>query len=783
MKPLDDFSWKSQKDEFLVSPRRGGRIVSWRHGGSGELVKEMGLEDGGLLRMMLGEERYPGSSFNTPHLAYVLRNDAKGFAIGLRHFWNASNAIARRLGWNDKVNPVYLDGLLLDKTISFDSATATVSVQLEITNLTDEVRRMTPWLQSHFHGWVHETFVAIGGEKRAYLWQDVPWAGHRVEAGKSMRLVCASHDGSLAVVLGAGTEWLTGMASYSRADYFSRDSTEGCVELRGTTLALEPHQCWRGNLFLALVEGQDAWRKWADAAPIELESQTGAAQEPAWDQASLLPILQSWALPEEQANGLMVLSPLDKVPFTSANRCSASNSFSHFHPDPSGTTAQATVTLFPLQPLPSMKVEVAGGPGWRVLHPAQSLNPCEPVSLVLEGPIGLEGKEVVEVRLTNAGEPLVSLRVEPDAAIEPVYSFAVKQCSTYLDERWRAEKGAFPGTTAEAFKPWQEAARGRLRKWMLDAVTAPVPLASRVVERQTGPFCIREKILILTERGLWVPAYLVRPRRIPAGAKMPAILFPHGSGAGKSSFAPDETGEEQNPALFDQWPSPYQFAHQLGCIVLIPDRRGWGEWSEANHGQHWQRAWHAGFNIRAMDMWDHLRAVDYLVQRPDVDVTRIVSMGSSGGGLVTTFLMGADPRVAGGIVSSSLTTPPRLPDQYFFRRSAEKEPPLSPAPEYPLSLGTIHCLAAPRVLWLMDGVDDPCYALANMLPHTEEERKTAFGRWWAENDAGREEVGRIYRLLGAEENYQATWFEGLHLAGFTFNNIAKWLKEQFLIGS
>ena len=778
---LDDFCWKGAKDEFIVSPRRGGRIVSWRHGGAGELVKQVGLEDGGLLRMMLGEERYPGTSFNTPHLAHILRNEAQGFSIRLRHYWNASNAIARRLGWNDKVNPVYLDGLLLDKTVTFDAATATVSVELEITNLTDEVRRVTPWLQSHFHGWVQDTFVTIGGEKRPYLWEDVPWAGHRAVAGKSMRLISACQEGSLSVVLGAGTEWLTGMASYSRADYFAKDSTEGCVELRGVTLTIPPRQSWRGNMFLALTEGHDGWKKWADAAPIELDQQLGAAREPVWEPATLLPILGSWALPEERANGLMVLSHLDKVPFTSANRCTASNSFSQFHADPSGLKAQAMVTLLPLQPFAALQVEVTERTGWKVIQPPRALSPFEPVSLVLEGPIGLEGREGVEVRLSSAGRALVSLHIETDAAIEPVYPFQIKQCSTYLDERWQAEKGAFPGTTVAAFEPWREAARGRLRKWMEDAVTAPVPLASRVVERQIGPFCIREKVLIRTEQDLWIPAYLIRPRRIPAGTKMPAILFPHGSGSGKSSFAPDETGAEQNPLLLDQWPSPFQFAHKLGCIVLIPDRRGWGEWSEANHGQHWERAWAAGYNLRAMDMWDHLRAVDYLVQRPDVDVSRIVSMGSSGGGLVTTFMMGSDPRVAGGIVSSSLTTPPRAPDQYFYRRAVEGALAVYPGPECPLALGTIHCLAAPRVLWLMDGKDDPCYALANMLPHTEEERQAAFSKWRAENDEGRAEIARIYRLLGMEGNYQATWFEGLHLAGFTFNNIAKWLKEKFAI--
>lgn len=301
------------------------------------------------------------------------------------------------------------------------------------------------------------------------------------------------------------------------------------------------------------------------------------------------------------------------------------------------------------------------------------------------------------------------------------------------------------------------------------------------MERQSGPHCVREKILIQTEPDLWLPLYLIRPKDVPADRKLPAILFPHGSCAGKSLFAPDETEAVQNPELFDQWPSPYQFAHRLGCLVLIPDRRGWGEWSEANHGQRSQRAWNAGFNIAAMDVWDHVRAVDYLVGRPDVDTRRIVSMGSSGGGWMTLFLMGVDERLAGGIVSSSITTLPALPDQYFFQTLADENARINPPPQLPLAPATILCLAAPRALWIMDGKADPCYALTNKLPRTEEETRAAFVRWHAEANAGREEVARIYRLLGATEQYEASWFEGVHLAGFTFNNIARWLKEKFAI--
>lgn len=775
---MAEFHWGGAGNELTLSARRGGRVTSWKHGTAGELVKPLGLEDGGLLRMMLGEERYPGTSYNTPHLARVLRNDACGFAVQLHHFWNASNALARQLGWPDKVNPVYLDGLLLDKTVSFDVATSALRVEIAITNLTTETRRVTPWLQSHFHGWVHDAFVVANGEKQDYLWDDIYWAGHRAVPGAPMRLLCASRDGARTVVLGADSAWLAGMAAYTRHD-FGEASTDGCMELRGQTITLAPGQCWRANAFLALTEGMDGWQRWATAAPEPLTNRIDAAHDTDWTDAALLPILDYWVLPAERERGLAVLSPLDKVPFTAAERYTACNSFTRFHLDATGQRAQATVVLLPLRAFANLAVECRGGGDWQVSPSSCELVAHRPVTLTLAGPADLTGKVHVTVRLSANGQELAVLHVEPDATVEPRYAFQVKQASTYLDERWHAEKGGFEGTDAADFVAWQARTRQLLRKWIDDAVTGPVPLAPRLMERQVGPHCIREKVLIQTERELWIPMYLIRPRNVPADRKLPAILFPHGSCSGKLCFAPDETAEVQDPTLFDQWPSPYQFAHQLGCLVLIPDRRGWGEWSEANHGQRSQRAWEAGYNITAMDAWDHLRAIDYLSQRADVDTSRIVSMGSSGGGWVTNFLLAADTRVAGGIVSSSLANLPSLPEQYFFQREADQQAGLHPPRELPLALATMLSLAAPRPLWIMDGKADPCYALEDKRPRSHAETQAAFARWHAEADAGREEARRAYRRLGAEAQFQASWFEGVHLAGFSFNNIAHWLRQHF----
>jgi hypothetical protein len=253
---------------------------------------------------------------------------------------------------------------------------------------------------------------------------------------------------------------------------------------------------------------------------------------------------------------------------------------------------------------------------------------------------------------------------------------------------------------------------------------------------------------------------------------MPGIVFAHGSCPGKLHFAPDETKEMQDPTIIGEWPSPYQFAHQLGCMVLLPDRRGWGEWGEGNHSQQPQRANAAGFNVLAMEVWDQLRAIDFLCDHPDVDARCVTSMGSSGGGLMTLFSF-FNPRCAGGIVSSSITLSASIPDQYFHRSARTDDVPLHPASFLPMASAAMCTLAAPRPLWVMDGRWDT--GVLPTLPHSDADANKAWARWHAASDRGRSEIERAYRLLGHADRYQATWFEGGHLAGFTLANIALWL--------
>ena len=67
-----------------------------------------------------------------------------------------------------------------------------------------------------------------------------------------------------------------------------------------------------------------------------------------------------------------------------------------------------------------------------------------------------------------------------------------------------------------------------------------------------------------------------------------------------------------------------------------------------------------GINTARYRIFDGMRALDYVVSRPDVDPTRIGCTGNSGGGTLTSYLMALDPRIACAAPSCYLTSFERL---------------------------------------------------------------------------------------------------------------------------
>jgi dienelactone hydrolase len=62
-----------------------------------------------------------------------------------------------------------------------------------------------------------------------------------------------------------------------------------------------------------------------------------------------------------------------------------------------------------------------------------------------------------------------------------------------------------------------------------------------------------------------------------------------------------------------------------------------------------------GRNTARFEIWDAMRAIDYLQSRPEIDPKRIGGTGNSGGGTQTSYLMALDDRIQAAAVSCYIT--------------------------------------------------------------------------------------------------------------------------------
>ena len=775
MDSLQDIVWEGPDDRIVLSPSQGGRVIAWSHRGSDNLVREPQQFEGGLLRTLLAEEHYPGYSYCTPHQVISHEQTAEGgFRVHLRFFWFTPNIFARLFGWTEKVCPRYLDGLLLDKVVTFHAEASALSVELSLSNLTDSMRQVTPWVQNTFRETLDHGFVVRDGNREEYYSPGDYWTGHAVDGATSMRLVQSTQNEDVFVVLGADAAPLVGMLKYDPAD-FGDDATMGMQELRYQPIKLAAGDCWQVNYFVAMTEDT---ARWNTDAPVELYTRTQPTAVD-WNDKDMLPLLAAWALPEERERGMMVFTFLDKLPFTSSSRFQPAHAIAGFHAD-GDTSPRATVALFALRDVAGVQANLVGETGWRMLDADHlplttsfDLQQHELRLLTVEAAAALAGKADVSLRITAAGSEVARLQVPHDVQVEPRYPYQFKQMASYLEERVRREKLVFTGETVEEFWAWQQELRARYQKWMRDSVLGPSPLEPRLLERQIGPTCVRDKIAIQTEPGMWLPSYVVYPKDAPA--QMPAILLFHGSGPGKEAYAPDEEPADYMPGCggHELFAMPYQLANKLGCLVYVPDQRSQGEWGESYSLKATRSV---GYNSWAMRMWDHMRSLDYLCSRPDVDTSRIGCLGASGGGSATMYTAGVDERVTAAILSSMPPYLVQLPDQYFNNMwsKGEFEDGWDPLKYAPSLTANVCALTIPRALWIMDGTHDECWG-SPRDPNAETIFAEARVKW----QAGRDEIARLYALAGASDKFRESWFPGGHCSGMTVANAVEWFSRWF----
>jgi acetyl esterase/lipase len=136
-----------------------------------------------------------------------------------------------------------------------------------------------------------------------------------------------------------------------------------------------------------------------------------------------------------------------------------------------------------------------------------------------------------------------------------------------------------------------------------------------------------------------VPAYLARPKA--AGGRRPAVVFNHSHGGGykigKLEFVDGRSYLQ---------PVPYaKVLTDLGYVALAIDHWVFGERSHTTEGDTFKAMLWRGQVLWGMMVYDSLRAVDFMLQRPDVAPGRLGTLGISMGSTMAWWLAALDERI------------------------------------------------------------------------------------------------------------------------------------------
>jgi uncharacterized protein len=254
--------------------------------------------------------------------------------------------------------------------------------------------------------------------------------------------------------------------------------------------------------------------------------------------------------------------------------------------------------------------------------------------------------------------------------------------------------------------------QGILRGADLDPLPERTPLKPILRgERPHDGYSV-ENVAFESTPGFFVTGNLYRPWPRKAGERHAAVLLAHG-------HAPDP----RNAGRFHE--SKQKLGGLLaraGAVVFAFDMIGYGESNQRPHK--------TDVTLR-LQLWNGMRALDFLESLPEVDPARIGMTGESGGGTQTFLLTAVDPRVA-------VSVPVVMVSAHFFGGcECESGMPIHRSPRHETNNVEIAALAAPRPLLVVsDGGD------------------------WTKNVPEVEfpYIRNVYRLYGAESKA-----ENLHL--------------------
>ncbi len=252
--------------------------------------------------------------------------------------------------------------------------------------------------------------------------------------------------------------------------------------------------------------------------------------------------------------------------------------------------------------------------------------------------------------------------------ITPYLKYQTEMAWQQDDQRRRSWEGI---RTEQDLLRIQREIRASLITMLGGLPTEKTPLNPHVTGQiQMAGFHI-EKLIFESLPGVYVSALVYLP---DDGVKRhPAILVPAG-------HAPN--GKAHYQALC-------QRLVQRGYVVISWDAIGQGERSQfwdakknksrynlicAEHAVLGNAAYLAGTNLARWEIWDGVRALDYLLTRPEVDPERMNITGTSGGGFQAAHIAAVDPRIKVAAPSCYITAlPMRVYNRIFKDPDSDPE--------------------------------------------------------------------------------------------------------------
>ncbi|HXW05147.1 MAG TPA: hypothetical protein VD833_07945 [Vicinamibacterales bacterium] len=336
----------------------------------------------------------------------------------------------------------------------------------------------------------------------------------------------------------------------------------------------------------------------------------------------------------------------------------------------------------------------------------------------------------------------ILIRLRPRHAIAGVALLTVAVSVSGQSRPYRTLNDRFPPPPEFTRDQWARRAAYLREHVLVSAGLLPMPerapLRSEIFGTITHTHYSVSKVYFESIPGFYVTGNLYRP----AGqGPFPAILSPHGHWAyGRLENTPLNSGPGRAIGLARQ-----------GFVVFSHDMIGYNDSRQLPHTFDGRRARLWGLSLAGLQLWNSIRALDFLESLPDVRRDAIGVTGESGGGTQTFLLAAVDPRVA-------VAAPVNMISLHMQGGCLCENPP-------GLRLETtnveIAAAFAPRPLLMISATGD----------WTKETMEVEYPA-----------VQRIYRLFGAEDRVHAVRVDAEH----NYNResretmyawMARWLKD------